>query len=150
MIVIKENVLTASEFNMLCRSVGWIPPSDEQTAKALENSLRTFSVFSDAKLVGMGRLLGDLAMSYYVKDVAILPDYQGQGIGKTLMVHMINHIKTTLPQGWRVSLELISSKGKEGFYRKFGFEDRPSDADGAGMFMMIEPPYEKHLVDIEK
>jgi hypothetical protein len=79
MIVIKENVLTANEFNMLCRSVGWIPPSEEQTAKALENSLCTFSVFYDAKLVGMGRLLGDIAMSYYVKDVVILPDLQGKG-----------------------------------------------------------------------
>jgi GNAT superfamily N-acetyltransferase len=147
MILIKENVLTASEFNLLCRSVGWIPPYEEQTAKALENSLCTFSIFYGAKLVGMGRLLGDLAMSYYVKDVVILPEYQGKGIGKTLMEYMINHVKTTLPQGWRVSLELISSKGKEGFYRKFGFEDRPSESDGAGMFMMVEPYHFKENID---
>jgi hypothetical protein len=33
---------------------------------------------------------------------------------------------------------LISTKGNEGFYRKLGFEERPSDSDGAGMFMMAE------------
>ncbi len=139
MIKIKENVLTASEFNFLFNSVGWIAPAEKQTAEALENTLCTFSVFYDDTLVGMGRLLGDYAMSYYVKDVAILPEYQGKGIGKKLMEHMIAYVKKQLPPSWRVSLELISSKGKEGFYSKFGFEERPSDDDGAGMFMMIEP-----------
>ena len=139
MIKIKENVLTASEFNVLFNSVGWIAPTEEQTAEALAHTLCTFSVFYDDTLIGMGRLLGDNAMSYYVKDVAILPDYQGQGIGNVLMKYMITYVKKQLPQGWKVSLELISSKGKEGFYSKFGFEERPCDYDGAGMFMMIEP-----------
>jgi GNAT superfamily N-acetyltransferase len=141
LIKIKENRLTASQFNFLFGSVGWIAPAEKQTVKALENTLCTFSVFYDDTLVGMGRLLGDYAMSYYVKDVAILPEYQGKGIGKKLMEHMIAYVKTQIPQGWRVSLELISSKGKEGFYSKLGFEGRPSNADGAGMFIMIEPEY---------
>jgi GNAT superfamily N-acetyltransferase len=140
-IKIKENVLTTSEFNFLCSSVGWIAPVEKQTAKALENTLSTFSVFYDDTLVGMGRLLGDYAMSYYVKDVAILPEYQGKGICKKLMEHMLAYVKTQLPPGWRVIFELISSKGKEGFYSKLGFEERPSDDNGAGMFMMIEPKY---------
>jgi GNAT superfamily N-acetyltransferase len=139
MIEIRENTLTASEFNFLCNSVGWIAPTDIQTSKALANTLCTFSVFYDGMLVGMGRLLGDYAMSYYVKDIAILPEHQGKGIGKKLMVYMISYVKKQLPQGWRVSLELISSKGKEGFYSKLGFEERPCKDDGAGMFMMVEP-----------
>jgi GNAT superfamily N-acetyltransferase len=137
-IKIKENLLTTSEFIFLFNSVGWSAPTEEQTAKALAHTLRTFSVFNNDSLVGMGRLLGDCAMSYYVKDIAILPDYQGKGVGKKLMQHMITYIKKQLPQGWKVSLELISTKGKEGFYGKFGFEERPCDFDGAGMFMMIE------------
>jgi GNAT superfamily N-acetyltransferase len=137
MIDIKENQLTAGEFGYLYNSVGWVAPGEEQIAKALSHTLCTFSVFYDDTLVGMGRLLGDYAMSYYVKDVSILPEYQGKGIGKKLMEHMICYVKKQLPPGWKVSLELISSKGKEGFYSKFGFEERPSDADGAGMFMMV-------------
>jgi GNAT superfamily N-acetyltransferase len=139
MIKIKENKLTASEFNYLFSSFGWIAPDEEQTSKALENTLCTFSVYDNKMLIGMGRLLGDYAMSFYIKDVAILPDYQGKGIGKALTKYMIAYVKKQLPPGWRVSLELISSKGKEGFYRKFGFEERPCDFDGAGMFMMVEP-----------
>lgn len=86
----------------------------------------------------MGRLLGDCAISYYVKVIVIIPEYQGKKIGKKLMEHMISFVRKQLPRGWKVSLELISSKGKEGFYKKFGFEERPCDSDGAGMFMMVE------------
>lgn len=50
---------------------------------------------------------------------------------------IISMVKNELSSGYKVSLELISSKGKEGFYEKFGFEKRPCDYDGAGMFMMI-------------
>jgi GNAT superfamily N-acetyltransferase len=68
-----------------------------------------------------------------------MPEYQGKGIGKILMEYIITYVKNQLPKGWRVSLELISSKGNEGFYSKLGFEERPCDHDGAGMFMMVEP-----------
>ena len=46
---------------------------------------------------------------------------------------ILSHIQ----DGWAVSLELISSKGKEPFYEKFRFEQRPCDWDGAGMFKMV-------------
>jgi len=77
-------------------------------------------------------------MSCYLKDIAILPEYQNKGFGKKLMLYMMSYVKKQLPAGWKVSLELICTKGNEGFYRKMGFEERPSDSEGAGMFMMIE------------
>lgn len=138
MIKIKEKQLTAEQFIFLFNSVGWTPPMKEQTAKALSNTLCTFSIYDDGKLIGMGRLMGDCAMSYYIKDVAVLPEYQNKGVGKKLMEHMMAYVKKQLPPGWKVSIELISTKGNEGFYRKLGFEERPSDSDGAGMFMMAE------------
>ncbi|WP_287823151.1 GNAT family N-acetyltransferase [Clostridium sp.] len=138
MMIIRENILTANQFNMLFNSVGWDSPSEEQTQTALKNSLCTFAIYEEDNLVGMARLLGDNAMSYYVKDFVILPEYQGNGLGKVLMNHMISFIKQQLPKGYKVSLELIRSKGKEPFYSKFGFEERPCQWGGAGMFMMVE------------
>ena len=138
MIEIKEKQLTAEQFIFLFNSAGWNPPLKEQTAKALANTLCAFSIYDDGKLIGMGRLMGDCAMSYYLKDVAVLPEYQNKGIGKKLMQYIISYVKKQLPPGWKVSIELISTKGNEGFYRKLGFEERPSDSDGAGMFIMVE------------
>ena len=38
---------------------------------------------------------------------------------------------------WAVSLELISSKEGVPFYLKKGFEERPCEWDGPGMFKMV-------------
>ena len=38
---------------------------------------------------------------------------------------------------WAVSLELISTKEAVPFYKKKGFEERPCEWDGPGMFKMI-------------
>lgn len=94
-------------------------------------------MYNEDKAVGMARLLGDHAMSYYIKDVAVSPRYQGMGIGRVLVETIESYIQNELEDGWAVSLELISSKGNEEFYRKFGFEERPCEWDGAGMVKMI-------------
>lgn len=46
-------------------------------------------------------------------------------------------IREHMEDGWAVSLELISTKEAVGFYQKKGFEERPCEWDGPGMFKMI-------------
>lgn len=137
MVRIEEDSLSAVTFIDLFLSVGWEAPSLAQIEIALSNSLRTFIVMKEDKAIGMARLLGDYAMSYYIKDFAIRPEFQGKGIGRYLMEHIDTSIRKELKEGWSVSLELISSKGQESFYKKFEFEERPCEWDGAGMFKMI-------------
>ena len=132
-----RNQLTPEVFLMLYRSVGWEPPGLDQVERALRGSFATFCVCDGEQPVGMARLLGDGGMSFYVKDFAVLPEYQGRGVGRLLMNAVEEYIHSRLPDGWAVSLELISAKGKEAFYEKFGFEQRPCDWDGAGMFKMV-------------
>lgn len=135
---IKINVLRADEFIALFQSADWEAPGREQVQLAINNSFCVFSLYESGNLIGMSRLLGDGAMSFYVKDFVVLPKSQGGGNGKLLMNAMMDYVKNELPKGYKVSLELISSKDKEGFYEKFGFEKRPCEWDGAGMFMMLE------------
>ncbi len=135
--IIQENTLTAGEFHTLFSAVGWDPPGLEQIQQALSHSLCTFAIYDNGTVIGMARLLGDSAMSFYLKDFAILPARQSMGVGRTLMEYILNWIRSSLPHGYRASLELISAAQKEPFYRKFGFEDRPNSWDGAGMFQMI-------------
>ena len=132
-----NNKLTPELFLELYQSVGWDAPELDQITMVLENSFATFCAYDGEQPVGMARLLGDGGMSFYIKDFAVRPEYQGKGIGRLLMNAMEEYIRSRLPDGWAVSLELISSKGKEPFYEKFGFEQRPCDWDGAGMFKMI-------------
>lgn len=137
MVEIKENVLTADEFIRLYNSVGWCAPAHEQVKNALEHSLHTFSLYNDGNLAGMVRLLGDMSMTYYVKEFVIFPEAQAHGFGRMLMERINDYIAKQLPKGWAASLELMSADGKEGFYEKFGFERRPCEHGGAGMFRMI-------------
>ena len=134
---VQINELSPDLFLCLYRSVGWDAPGLDQITKALDSSLATFCAYDGDAPVGMARLIGDGGMSFYIKDFAVLPEYQGQGVGRTLMKAMESWILERVQPGWAVSLELISSKGREAFYEKFGFEQRPNDWDGAGMMKMI-------------
>lgn len=135
--IVKCNGMTPELFLELYQSVDWEAPGLDQIERALNNSFATFCVYDGKTAVGMARLLGDGGMSFYIKDFAVRPEYQGRGVGRLLMQTMEDRIMTGIPDGWAVSLELISSKGREPFYEKFGFEQRPCDWDGAGMFKML-------------
>ena len=134
---VQINTLSPNLFLHLYRSVGWEAPGLDQIERALEHSLAVFCAYDGDWAVGMARLLGDGGMSFYIKDFAVRPEYQGKGVGRLLMNAIEEYIMSHIPKGWAVSLELISSKGREPFYEKFGFEQRPCDWDGAGMFKML-------------
>ena len=134
---VQTNLLTPKLFLELYQSVGWDAPGLDQIERALENSFATFCAYDGEVPVGMARLLGDGGMSFYIKDFAVRPEYQGKGVGRQLMTAIEEYIISHIPNGWAVSLELISSKGREPFYEKFDFEKRPCDWDGAGMFKML-------------
>ncbi|KGM94092.1 acetyltransferase [Clostridium botulinum] len=137
MIKVKRNILIAEQFNNLVKSVGWKVNSNEQVNRALQNSLYTVSILYNNEIIGMGRMLGDKSMSYFIRDVVVLPEYQGQGIGRKIIQDMMSFIKETNLKGCKCCIELTSASGKEEFYEKFGFQKRPCETSGAGMFLMM-------------
>lgn len=134
---IRVNTLTPELFLALYRSVGWEPPCIEQAQTALQNTLATFTCYDGDRPVGMARVIGDGGMSFYIKDFAVVPSSQGKGVGKCLLTALEQYVKECKPLEWAVSLELISSKDAVDFYERFGFEKRPCDGVGPGMFKMI-------------
>lgn len=134
---VKTNTLTPELFLELYSSVGWDPPGIDQVRKALDNTAATFTAYDGEKAVGMVRLIGDGGMSFYIKDFAVIPSYQSKGVGTLLLDALERYIKESIPSGWAVSLELISSKDAVAFYKKHGFEERPCEWDGPGMFKMV-------------
>ena len=134
---IRINTLTPELFLALYRSVGWDPPCIEQVQTALQNTLATFTCYDGDRPVGMARVIGDGGMSFYIKDFAVVPSSQGKGVGKCLLTALEQYVKECKSLEWAVSLELISSKDAVDFYERFGFEKRPCDGVGPGMFKMI-------------
>lgn len=134
---IEIDSLTAEVFLQLYTSVGWEPPCLKQIITALKNSAATFTAVDKGKPVGMARLIGDGGMSFYIKDFAVLPAYQSKGVGTLIIKAIEEYIVNSLAPGWAVSLELISTKEAVRFYKRMGFEERPCDWDGPGMFKMV-------------
>jgi len=132
-----ENKLDVQTYFDLRTSVGWTNFSPEQTQTALKNSVLDIVAYDQEKAVGIGRVVGDGAIYCYIQDVVIHPDYQGKGIGSTILNKLIERMTQNLEDGGRMSLGLVAAEGKESFYRKFGFKDLPHEASGAGMRKVI-------------
>lgn len=133
---VEINTLSSDLFLELYTSVGWEAPCKEQVETALENTLATFVAYEDDIPVGMVRLIGDGGMSFYIKDFAVIPAYQSKGVGRFLIESIEKNIKESVGD-WAVSLELISTIEAQKFYEKMGFELRPCEWDGPGMFKML-------------
>ncbi|WMJ88505.1 GNAT family N-acetyltransferase [Anaerocolumna sp. MB42-C2] len=118
------------------RNYNYRPFSEEQTIRALENSLYNIIAVDDKDVVGMGRLIGD-GLYFTVVDIVVAPEYQGKGIGSELIKRILNYADSQTPPGGRASVQLISEKGKESFYEKAGFKKIPHQYCGFGMRKVI-------------
>ena len=66
--IILDNELQADDFIRLFASAGWGEVPKDMVETSLANSYATFSVKSGDKVIAMARLLGDGAMSFFLKD----------------------------------------------------------------------------------
>ncbi|MGX1499207.1 ribosomal protein S18 acetylase RimI-like enzyme [Labrenzia sp. MBR-25] len=87
----------------------------------LKNSLFCVMLYDDNEAIGMGRLIGDGGCFVQVTDIAVLPAYQGQGLGKRIMAALTAHIESAFPPSTYVSL--IADVPANALYAQFGFEE---------------------------
>ena len=106
---------------------------EEQAQSGLDHSDFVVACRDGEDAVGCARIFWDKGYIAYLADVMVKPEYQGQGIGKRLVEACIAYIDSQLKEGWRIKIVIVSAKGKEAFYEKFGFQLRPNERDGAGM-----------------
>ena len=119
---VKYNELSAKQFIMLWETVWGQGPSLEQTRLAMKHMLFRVSVFDGDTIIGMARVIGDMGLDYYIKDVVVRPEYQGQGVGRLLINELLQFIKENGISGTGVFVELCASPENIPFYEKFGFD----------------------------
>ena len=74
------------------------------------------------RLIGMGRMVGDGAMYWYLQEIIVLPEYQKQGVGTKIVNHLVDYAVSHSTTGKFTTIGGVSAKGKEEFYSKLGFE----------------------------
>ncbi len=85
-----------------------------QLERAFVQSYSVVLVYEEKKIIGAGRAICDNEYYAAVFDIAVLPEYQGQGIGRKVMEKLMEGLEDKF-------VVLTTTIGKEDFYRKFGF-----------------------------
>ena len=132
-IVLIDNVLQPEDFVRLRVATGFSEVPIEHAERALAGGLLNVSATYEGQLVGMGRLVGDGAMYWYLQEIIILPEYQKQGIGTKIVNHLVDYAVEHSATGKFTTIGGVSAKGKEGFYKKMGFDIIPN-----GIMRIIE------------
>jgi GNAT superfamily N-acetyltransferase len=131
------NTITVKQYNGLRAAVGWNIYNEEQAARGLENSAFLIVVRDDDVPIGMARVITDYGYVVYIADVIIHPDYQGKGLGRSVMKKILEYVENSIEPGQGKSILLMAAKGKEEFYKKLGFRIRPNEDEGHGMHLNI-------------
>lgn len=119
-----ERVALLDEYRYLCTAVGWADVINFEAARdALAYSLYGVIAMCDGRTVGMGRIVGDGAISFYIQDIAVLPEYQGRGISKAILAQLMTYIEYNAPE--KAFVALFAAEGTLPFYTQYGFETHP-------------------------
>ena len=130
--------ISAEEYMELRRLVGWSEFPLEQAAEGIAHTTYLRCFCKDGKVIALVRVLWDHGYVVYIADVIVRPEYQGQGLGRALMNTAMDFIRSTLKPGRSLMVSLMAAKGKEEFYKKFGFFTRPDEEHGCGMCQWLE------------
>ena len=121
-VVLQNDVLQPQDFVRLRVLTGFADIPIEHAKRALDGGLINVSAKYGDRLIGMGRMVGDGAMYWYLQEIIVLPEYQKQGVGTKIVNHLVDYAVSHSTTGKFTTIGGVSAKGKEEFYRKLGFE----------------------------
>ncbi len=87
----------------------------EKSKIASENSHTVCCAFDGPKIVGFGRAISDGQYQSAIYDVVVLPEFQHQGVGRSIMQALLSRLPKNAP------VLIFVAPGKQEFYRKLGF-----------------------------
>ena len=119
MIEIKHEAPTVKDYRNMRKTVGLSEKSQKAAEKGLSNACFNVTVYDDASLIAMGRVIGDEGTAFQIIDIAVDTKYQGEGYGKQVMAHIMKYIQSVAEEGTYVSL--IADYPADKLYEQYGF-----------------------------
>lgn len=118
-----EQVPSAEDFVRLRIITGLTPRPLEAAKKALPNSVYGVHICVAEQTIAMGRVVGDGVLNFDIVDIAVDPDYQGQGFGRLIMQSIMDYLENTAFKGAYITLMADVPE----LYTQFGFKlSRPA------------------------
>ena len=118
-IVLVERFPDVDDYLRLRAAAGMHEKTREAAARALPNTLYGVRLERDGQVVGMGRIIGDNGCFFTVVDIAVVPELQGQGLGKRIMGALDAWLQRNVPPSAYVTL--IADGDARFLYAQFGF-----------------------------
>lgn len=122
------DVLNTEIYQTIRNTTNWESIENHQVEIALKKDLFSIMVSHLGKPVGIGRVIGDGAIYFYIQDVIVIPDYQGIGVGRLIMEGIENYL--SIHATGSSFIGLMAVERVEGFYEKYGYNVRPSSKPG--------------------
>jgi GNAT superfamily N-acetyltransferase len=123
-----ERVPSVEDYNRVRVAAGLSEKDAEAARVGLANTLFCACVEDRGEVVGIGRVIGDGGLFFEVVDIAVVPEHQKKGLGKTIMDALMSWLAVNAPP--TAFVNLVADEGLSGFYEKYGFRVRPPEAPG--------------------
>lgn len=121
----------------ILKAVGMSYQTAEVHERAFGKSHSVVFIFDKETLIGFGRAISDGEYQSAIYDVAVLPGYQGKGIGRMIVQNLVQQTPDC-------NFILYASPGKELFYEKENFKKMKT---GMALFVNAERMQEKGFTE---
>jgi ribosomal protein S18 acetylase RimI-like enzyme len=79
----------------------------------------------------MGRVIGDGGTAFQIVDMCVMPEHQGEGLGKKVMAALMEQLRDRAPHTAYVSL-IVDGDARH-IYAKFGFSETAPESVGMAL-----------------
>ena len=94
-----ERPPTIAEYRSLISAVDWAEWTNfDASDTALTRSLYHVVALQEDAVIGMARVVGDGAMSFYIQNVVVVPVRQGRGVGTLLLERITGYPTGAAPE----------------------------------------------------
>jgi len=121
-----KRVPSVEDYNRVRVAAGLSEKDAEAARVGLANTIFSVCVENRGEVVGIGRVIGDGGLFFKVVDIAVAPEHQKRGLGRTIMDALMSWLTVNAPPTAFVSL--IADEGLPGFYERYGFRVHPPEA----------------------
>ncbi|WP_430597695.1 GNAT family N-acetyltransferase [Enterococcus sp. AZ177] len=132
-VFLKRAIVSPEEWISLRKKIGWEIHSKSVHQTAINHTLYGIILYDASKKpIGMGRVVGDSKLCFYLQDIGVVPRWQKQGVGTKIVTELLEYISNVADPKAIVGL-MATDEVTETYYANFGFKTRKELRKGAGM-----------------
>lgn len=124
---------TPAEFAAITAAVGFKPHPEEAIALGLANSFCGVCAVERERVVGVGRVVGDGALHFYLTGIMVAPEFQRRGVGTRIVEALLQRVEQ-VPYA-NTLIEALPLPGLDSFYARFGFKACRQYAPGMHLWL---------------